>query len=80
CEPDEKTLPAFVESLGDDRVMFASDYPHWDGAWPNATRELREHAEGRLSPESLAKVAAHNARSFFGLRERTRARGVGSSA
>ena len=49
CEPDEETLPTVVEALGDECVMFASDYPHWDGAWPRATTELREHAEGVLS-------------------------------
>ena len=67
CEPDEGTLPSFVETLGDGCVMFASDYPHWDGAWPHATAELVEHATGRLAPESLAKIAGGNARAFYGL-------------
>jgi len=67
CEPDEQTLPAVIESLGDRCVMFASDYPHWDGAWPNATTELREHAQGRVTDESLARIAGGNARSFYGL-------------
>ena len=67
CEPDEGTLPAIVESLGDGCVMFASDYPHWDGAWPKATSELVEHASGRLDPASLARIAAGNARAFYGL-------------
>jgi predicted TIM-barrel fold metal-dependent hydrolase len=47
--------------------MFASDYPHWDGAGPHATSELREHAEGRLSPAVLARVAGENARDFYRL-------------
>ncbi len=67
CEPDEGTLPSFVQALGDRCVMFASDYPHWDGAWPRATTELVEHARGRLSEESLARVAGANARAFYGL-------------
>jgi predicted TIM-barrel fold metal-dependent hydrolase len=67
CEPDEGTLPTVVDVLGDRCVMFASDYPHWDGAWPNSTAELREHAEGRLPPAALSRIAADNARSFFGL-------------
>ncbi|HUY63691.1 MAG TPA: amidohydrolase family protein [Acidimicrobiales bacterium] len=67
CEPDEGTLPAVIEALGDRCVMFASDYPHWDGAWPRASAELVEHAEGRLTPQSLARVAADNARVFYGI-------------
>jgi predicted TIM-barrel fold metal-dependent hydrolase len=67
CEPDEGTIPTVVEMLGDGCVMFASDYPHWDGAWPHATSELVEHAQGRLSPPSLARVAGANARAFYGL-------------
>jgi len=67
CEPDEGTLACVVEHLGDRCVMFASDYPHWDGAWPRATAELRAHAGAALSPGSLAKVAADNARAFYGL-------------
>jgi hypothetical protein len=67
CEPDEDALPCVVELLGDRCVMFASDYPHWDGAWPRATTELKEHAEGRLAPEALARVAAGNAQDFYNL-------------
>jgi predicted TIM-barrel fold metal-dependent hydrolase len=67
CEPDEEALPCVVELLGDRCVMFASDYPHWDGAWPRATTELREHARGRLTEQALARVAAGNAVDFYNL-------------
>lgn len=67
CEPDETMLPAVIDSLGDGCVMFASDYPHWDGAWPHATAELVAHAQGRLDDGALAAVAAGNARRFYGL-------------
>jgi predicted TIM-barrel fold metal-dependent hydrolase len=67
CEPDEDALPCVVDLLGDRCVMFASDYPHWDGAWPRATTELKEHAEGRLAPSALARVAAGNAQDFYNL-------------
>ena len=67
CEPDEDALPCVVELLGDKCVMFASDYPHWDGAWPRASTELKEHAEGRVAPEALARVAAGNAQLFYNL-------------
>ena len=68
CEPDESGVPHVVETLGDECIMFASDYPHWDGAWPHATTELLEHNRGRLSDASLARVAGANARRFYGLK------------
>jgi len=67
CEPDEGGVPHVIESLGDGCVMFASDYPHWDGAWPHASAELLEHNRGRMADESLARVAGANARRFYGL-------------
>ena len=67
CEPDEGGVPHVIESLGDRCIMFASDYPHWDGAWPRASTELFEHNEKRLSERSMARVAGDNARRFYGL-------------
>ena len=67
CEPDENSVPYVVETLGDECIMFASDYPHWDGAWPQATTELLEHNEKRLSAVSMARVAGANARRFYDL-------------
>jgi hypothetical protein len=46
CEPDESSVPYVVEMLGDECIMFASDYPHWDGAWPHSSSELFEHNQG----------------------------------
>lgn len=28
CDPDEKTVPAIIDLVGDDRFFWASDYPH----------------------------------------------------
>ncbi len=64
CEPEERMLPAVVEQIGADHVMFASDYPHWDGAWPHSSgRFLRQE----LKPDALAAIAGENARRFYGL-------------
>jgi predicted TIM-barrel fold metal-dependent hydrolase len=67
CEPDESSVPHVVETLGDECIMFASDYPHWDGAWPHATTELIEHNQGRVSDVTLARVVGANARRFYDL-------------
>ena len=44
-DPDDALLPQAVEWAGADRVLFASDYPHWDGIWPNAARTVRERRD-----------------------------------
>ena len=34
-----------VDALGPDFVMYASDYPHWDGEFPKSTRALRTRTD-----------------------------------
>jgi hypothetical protein len=64
CEAEEASLPFAVEALGPRWILFASDYPHWDGAFPNATRPLRERPD--LSAETKTRIMDANARAFFG--------------
>lgn len=64
-EPEECMLPAVAAALGDDFIMYASDYPHWDGDWPESTKPLRERTD--VSEAVRAKVAGANARRFYGL-------------
>jgi predicted TIM-barrel fold metal-dependent hydrolase len=65
CEPDEPILPGVIEVLGSDFIMFASDYPHWDGEWPESTKGLRSRAD--ISDKDRAKIAGANAQRFYGL-------------
>jgi predicted TIM-barrel fold metal-dependent hydrolase len=65
CEPGETLLPATVEALGADFILYASDYPHWDSEFPESTALLRARSE--LSEEDRAKILGANARRFFGL-------------
>lgn len=65
CEPEEAILPAVAAALGEDFIMYASDYPHWDGAWPESTKPLRERRD--VSETLRAKIAGGNARRFYGL-------------
>ena len=64
CEPDECMLPAVVEQVGAGCVMYASDYPHWDGAWPHSSGQLLEQP---LEETALAAIAGENARRFYSL-------------
>ena len=45
CEPEEKTLPYVAEWLGEDHILFPSDYPHWDSTFPEAVDELMERQD-----------------------------------
>ena len=65
AEPDESLTAPVVEHLGDDYVIWASDYPHLD-AEIGVVAELR----GRLAALPLAsqrKVLGENVMRFYGL-------------
>ncbi len=54
-----------IDVLGDDFIMFASDYPHWDGEWPESTKHLRTRPD--ISEETRAKIGGRNAQRFYAL-------------
>ncbi|MDT5108803.1 MAG: uncharacterized protein QOE20_693 [Mycobacterium sp.] len=65
CEPEEPILPGVIDVLGDDFIMFASDYPHWDGEWPQSTKHLRSRPD--ISESTREKIGGRNAQRFYGL-------------
>lgn len=38
CDPDEATLPYVTDFLGASHILYASDYPHFDGRFPYSVR------------------------------------------
>src|SRR5262249_25939247 len=64
-DPQDALLPQATEGAGADRVLFASDYPHWDGIWPNAARTVRERAD--VSDAVKQQILVENAARLFGL-------------
>jgi uncharacterized protein len=53
AEPEEKTVPFVLQALPDPTICYASDYCHWDCAFPNsvklwAERDDLDHAQKRL--------------------------------
>jgi predicted TIM-barrel fold metal-dependent hydrolase len=69
CDPDEATIPAVVDYIGEDYVCWASDYPHWDAIFPGAVEELRKHMSG-LGESAQRKILGENARRFLSLEGR----------
>ncbi len=65
CEPEEPILPAVLEDLGEDFVMYASDYPHWDSDFPESTKPLRQRDD--IDDDVRAKIMGGNARRFFAI-------------
>ncbi len=65
CEPDEPYLPEILDYIGEDRLLFASDYPHPDhGSEP--VRKLVELGE-RMPKRVLRKIFYDNPRAFYGM-------------
>ncbi len=65
-DPDETTLPLLAPLIGEDRIVWASDYPHLDATFPGVVRELEEHL-AKLSPSAQDKVRGANAARLYGL-------------
>jgi uncharacterized protein len=63
CESDEPTLEAAIELLGDNAIIYASDYPHWDCGFPDTVRRIADH--GRLSDASKQKILGDNAARLY---------------
>ena len=45
AEPEEATLPFVLDRVGEDVILFASDYPHWDGNFPYMVSTLKERKD-----------------------------------
>jgi predicted TIM-barrel fold metal-dependent hydrolase len=54
-----------LDVLGEDRVMWGSDFPHPDGVWPDS-REVIAAELGHLPPATRRKVVCDNAARLYG--------------
>jgi predicted TIM-barrel fold metal-dependent hydrolase len=58
-EADETRLGEVISSVGADRVVFASDYPHWDATFPGVTDMILNRTD--LDSETKRKIMGENA-------------------
>jgi len=65
-EVDEPTLPALLPFVGEDRVVWGSDYPHHDATFPGAVKALRDVIRP-MAPADQAKVLGGNAAELYRL-------------
>jgi predicted TIM-barrel fold metal-dependent hydrolase len=64
-EPDERMLPAVVNMLGDDFVLFSSDYPHTDSKFPYSVKWIKERTD--ISEPAKRKLLSENGARFYGI-------------
>jgi predicted TIM-barrel fold metal-dependent hydrolase len=55
-----------IEDMGEESLMWGSDYPHGDGVWPESSKYIEEQF-GHLPPETTRKITCENAAKFYGL-------------
>ncbi|MGE0746424.1 MAG: amidohydrolase family protein [Rhodospirillales bacterium] len=65
CDPHDATIPLAVQGIGADRILFATDYPHFDSSG-QAVRDF-EHVGG-ISAADQRKILWDNTAAFYGLK------------
>ena len=64
-EADETRLGDVIQTIGADRVLFASDYPHWDATFPGVTKMILDRKD--MSDGTKRKVMGENAAKLLRL-------------
>jgi len=57
---------ALLEVMGEETVMWGSDFPHPDGVWPDSQDYISKQF-GHLPKRIREKIVCENAREFYGL-------------
>ena len=65
CEADEWLLPQALKLVGENQIVYASDFPHWDHSFPGSIDEIRNR--GDLTDAQKKKVLADNCRRLYKL-------------
>ena len=65
CDPDERGVPWVVQTLGEDVVVYASDYHHWDCKFPDTVKIITERTD--LSERSKRRILEDNPRRLYAI-------------
>jgi uncharacterized protein len=64
CEPRDATVPLAIQGIGAERILFSTDYPHFDSAG-GAVRSFL--AADTISTADQRKILLDNAAHFYGI-------------
>jgi predicted TIM-barrel fold metal-dependent hydrolase len=63
-EIEESTLPLVIQRIGADKLVYASDYPHWDTSWPNSVKHFLSRTD--ISDQDKRKILGENPQRLYG--------------
>src|SRR5438309_1924101 len=66
CEPEEKTLRYVPDFFPEDNILYASDYPHWDGNFPETVSALANRTD--ISDTLQRKIFFDNPVRLYGMK------------
>jgi hypothetical protein len=58
-------LPETLRIVGEECIVYATDWPHWDGSYPESLFELEARED--ISPEQKQKILVDNPKRLYGL-------------
>ena len=75
---DDPVGPATYKFFGDDKYMWASDFPHTDSTWPNSLRGDQDGLRRRAGGRGTRKIVCDNAVDALRHRSELSARNLAS--
>jgi len=60
------TMTPLIDEMGVETLMWASDYPHTDGIWPESSKYIADQF-GHLPADVVKKITCENAGKLYGL-------------
>jgi len=65
-ELEESTVPYVIDRIGASKLLYSSDYPHWDTSWPNTVKMFTGRQD--ISEVDKRRIAWNNPQNFYGFR------------
>ena len=65
---EESDVAQMAHLIGEDNMMWGSDYPHPDGVWPDSKQIIQE-TMGGMDPKVLTKITRDNAVKLYRMGE-----------
>ena len=65
AEPGEKLIPEVIREMGQNRLFYASDWPHWDNEYPDSLYHIWQRED--LTEEQKKGILRDNALEMYRL-------------